>query len=134
MFTLWKEVTLSVLEPATKQWEDKSDLKRFMFVFFCDCCGRSFCSSEYPFHSGFRPKILMSESERRAREILWKYDHDAALERANVEMLQNYIHRCEICDDHVCGNCVYECDELEGGVCCEKCLRKRGYHGRKLCE
>ncbi len=123
-----------MLSPATKKWEDTSTTEQFKFVFFCDHCGKPIPSPEYKFHSGFKPKVFMSESERRAREILWKNDHDAALERANLDMFQNHLHRCEICGDHVCGDCIYECNELGGGVCCEKCLKEKGYHGSKLGE
>ncbi len=123
-----------MLDPATKKWEDKSDLKKFRFLFFCDCCGKQIPSPEYNFNSGFKPKLLMSESERLARQLLWSNDHAAAMERANLDMLQNHLHRCEICGDHVCGDCARICDELKGGVCCERCLSKKGYHGIKMWE
>ncbi len=121
-----------MLEPATKKWEDKSTTKIFKFIFFCDCCGKEILSPEYEFQSGFRAKIFISEAERRAREIIWQRDHDFAYERANLHMLQNHIHRCEICFASICGDCAYVCDELEGGVCCEKCLAEKGYHGIKI--
>ncbi len=123
-----------MLAPATKKWEDNSDLERFQFLFFCDCCKKPIPSPEYKFNSGFRPKLLMSESQRLARQILWSSDHNAAMERANLEMFQNHLHRCEICNDHICGDCAWVCDELGGGVCCGKCLEENGYHGTRLCE
>ncbi len=118
-----------MLDPATKKWEDKSTTEKFKFVFYCDCCGKPISSPEYKFHSGFKPKLFMSESERLARQFLWSNDHNAAMERANLDMFQNHLHRCEICNDHICGDCAYVCDELKGGVCCERCLKEKGYHG-----
>lgn len=123
-----------MLSPATKNWKDKSTTKKFKFVFFCDCCGKELPSPEYEFHSGFKPKIIISEAERKAREIIWKSDHDAAYERANLYMFQNHIHTCEICGAGICGDCACVCDELEGGVCCDKCLKEKGYHGIKMWE
>ncbi len=123
-----------MLDPATKKWEDQSTTKKFKFLFFCDCCAKPFPSTEYEFHSGFRPKIIMSEAERRARELIWIRDHESAYERANLDMFQNYLHRCEICGDHICGDCAYACDEIRGSVCCEKCLKEKKYHGIKMWE
>lgn len=120
-----------MLSPATKRWEDHSTTKRFHFVFYCDCCGRAIPSPEYTFQSGFRPKLIISEGERRARELVWQQDHAAAYERANLDMLSNHIHSCEICRSSVCGDCACVCDELRGGVCCSKCLAEQGYHGIK---
>ncbi len=123
-----------MLEAATKKWEDKSTLKKLKFSFFCDCCQKEISSPEYTFNSGFKPKIFMSEAERRAREIIWQKDHDAAYERANNYVLANHIHTCEICGDGICGDCAVFCDELKGGVCCDKCLAEKGYHGVKMWE
>lgn len=121
-----------MLEAVTKEWEDKSTTEAFRFTFYCDCCKRAISSPEYKFKSGFRPKLLMSETERRARELLWQKDHDAAYERANISMLTDHIHTCEICGEHICGNCAISCNELEGRICCERCLTQKGYHGKKM--
>ncbi len=121
-----------MLDPATKKWEDQSTIQKFKFLFFCDCCQKSIPSSDYEFHSGFKPKLIMSRAERRARDLIWQRDHDAAYERANLHMFQNYIHRCEICGAGICGDCACVCDELKGGVCCEKCRKEKGYHGIKI--
>ncbi len=74
----------------------------------------------------------MSEAERRARGLIWQRDHDAAYERANLYMLSNCLHTCEVCRANVCDGCVYICDELEGGLCCEVCFAEKKYHGSKL--
>lgn len=121
-----------MLEAVTKKWEDCSTTESFRFVFFCDCCGRAISSPEYQFESGFKPKLLMRESERKARELIWQHDHDAAYERANLNMMTDHIHTCEVCESHICGDCTVFCDELNGGVCCVSCVEKRGYHGKKL--
>ncbi len=121
-----------MLDPATKKWEDQSTTKKFKFLFFCDSCQKAIPSPDYEFHCGFKPKIFISESERRARELIWQKDHEAAYERANIYMLTNHIHTCEICGAHICGDCAVYCDELHGGVCCDKCLTKKGYHGTKM--
>lgn len=121
-----------MLDPATKKWEDLSNTKAFKFVFFCDCCQKAIPSPEYGFNSGFKPKLFITEAERRARELIWQRDHEAAYERANVYMLTNRIHTCEVCGANICGDCAVFCDELKGGVCCDNCLAKKGYHGVKM--
>ena len=121
-----------MLNAVTKRWEDRSTTKVFKFIFYCDCCGKAISSPEYSFNSGFKPKLLMSEAERKARELIWLRDHDSAYERANVLMQTDYIHTCEICGAHICGDCAVICDELDGGVCCTKCLESKHYHGKKM--
>lgn len=121
-----------MLDAVTRRWEDRSTIKTFKFVFFCDCCGKAISPPEYQFKSGFKPKILMSGPERKARELIWLRDHDAAYERANVYMLTEQIHTCEICGAHICGDCAVICDELDGGVCCQACLDSREYHGKRM--
>ncbi len=122
------------MNPATKRWEDRSTTKEFQFVFFCDCCQQPILSPVYRSESGFRTKLLISRSERRARELIWQRDHESAYERANLDMLQNHLHRCEICGEHICGDCAYVCTEMKDGVCCEACLIKHGYHGIRVWE
>ncbi len=121
-----------MLDPATKKWEDRSTAKTFKFLFFCDRCEKELQSPSYEFNSGFKPKILISRSEQRIRELIWLRDHDSAYERANIYMLTNRIHTCEICGSHICGDCAVYCDELKGGVCCENCLKEKNYHGIKM--
>ncbi len=121
-----------MLDPATKRWEDQSTTEVFRFLFYCDCCERAMVSPDYAFHSGFGSGRLISGSRRRARDLIWQRDHEAAYERANVYMLSNRVHTCEVCREHICGNCAVYCDELRGGVCCERCLHEKGYHGIKM--
>ncbi len=121
-----------MLEPATQRWEDRSTIERFKFLFFCDCCQKELPSPDYEFRTGFKPKLFISSSERRARELIWQRDHEAAYERANIYMLTNHIHTCEICGAHICGDCAVYCDELKGGVCCTRCLTQKGYHGTQM--
>ncbi len=125
---------MPVLHAATKKWEDLSTTQTFKFIFYCDCCGKQLPSPDYAWESGFKPKILLSRAERKARELVWQQDHEAAYERANLYMLANRIHVCEICGANVCGDCAVYCDELKGGVCCDKCLHEKGYHGTKMWE
>ncbi len=120
-----------MLSSATEKWEDRSDLTTFRFVFYCDCCGKVISSPEYPFQSGF-PERDLTEGEQQARNLLWQRDHDAAYERANLYVLANHIHFCEVCGAHICGDCAVFCDELKGAVCCDTCLEEKGYHGVKL--
>lgn len=106
------------MEAITKKWEDNSDLKQFKFDFYCDCCGKKVVSLEYRFNSGFKAKLLMSEAERRARELVWQKDHEAAYERANVEAAFQF-NRCPNCGRRVCEDCYSVFDEQ-----CKECARE----------
>lgn len=123
-----------MLEPVTKDWEDLSTLEEFAFKFFCDCCHKELTVPKLKFNDGFRRKRRLTPTEEKLRGLVWARDHEAAYERANLFMHQNHVHYCEICGDHICGDCAYVCDELEGGVCCEKCLKEKGYHGIRMWE
>lgn len=107
-----------MLESITKNWEDSSDLKRFKFTFCCDRCGKDIVSPEYKFISGFKPKLLLSESERKARELIWQRDHDAAYERANNEAAMQ-LNRCPKCGNRVCDACY----ELSRDLCTDCACR-----------
>ena len=115
-----------MLDPMTRRYCDKSTAETFRFTFFCDCCGKELATSPAKFRSGFSPKLIMSSSERRIREILWLRDHDSAYERANREVLDQ-LNRCEICGDYVCDDCIEVCPELDGKLCCYKCAEVRGF-------
>jgi len=114
-----------MLDPITRRYSDKSTTEVFRFSFFCDCCGKELNTTPVKFRSGFSPKLIMSASERRIREILWLRDHDAAYERANREVLDTF-NKCEICGDYICDDCVEVCTELDGRLCCYKCAEVRG--------
>lgn len=100
-----------MLESVTKKWEDDSNLERFKFSFYCDCCGKRIVTLEYKFNSGFKPKLFMSEAERKARELIWQKDHDSAYERANNDALLQF-NRCPKCGGRVCDDCYSISDDL----------------------
>lgn len=106
------------MEAITKRWEDESDMKLFKFSFFCDCCGKKAVTLEYKFESGFKPKLFMSEDERKARELIWQKDHDAAYERANNEAALQFT-RCPKCGRRVCEDCYSVLDDL-----CTDCAKE----------
>ncbi len=109
-----------MLDPITKRYEDASDMKRFEFVFFCDCCGRAIPSTALDFHSGFRRKLFLTAEEREARAIIYADHHSKAYERANNEVLHE-LNRCERCGDMVCEDCTVYNETDDGGVICRKC-------------
>jgi len=109
-----------MLDPITKRYEDASDMKRFEFVFFCDCCGRAIPSTALDFHSGFRRKLSLTAEEREARAIIYADHHSKAYERANNEVLHE-LNRCERCGDMVCEDCTVYNETDDGGVICRKC-------------
>ena len=91
-----------MLKTITKNYRDRSTDGFFKFSFYCDRCGKEWTSEEYPFVHGFGEKL--SENEKRAKEILWRSDHDAAFERANLEARLRF-NVCKICMEAVCDEC-----------------------------
>ncbi len=103
-----------MLEPVTKKFQDDSNLELFRFTFFCDSCGKAVKAVTYRYKPPFKPKLFLSASERRAREILWLGDHSNAYERANKEALI-FFNRCPVCGRRVCDDCFAD----EDGICLE---------------
>jgi len=101
-----------MLEAVTRKYEDGSTLEYFRFTFFCDSCGKAVKVVTYPYKPPFKPKIFLTKSERRARELIWQCDHAVAYERANKEVLISF-NQCPACYQRICDDCF---DEDEG-VC-----------------
>lgn len=91
-----------MLASITKKYCDHSTDKDFAFSFFCDYCGDEWKSEVYAFSLCDSP--AETEAEKRAHEILWKAEHDAAYERANNEAILHF-NKCQSCGDRVCDNC-----------------------------
>ena len=111
-----------MLNAVTKKFTDKSTIKKFSFVFYCDCCEQPVCTAEYDFISGFPDKKFMTGDEREARAIIYASDHNKAYERANLEA-RLALNNCECCGELVCDDCiVYDAD---GKILCKKCADKK---------
>lgn len=91
-----------MLKTITKRFRDRSTDRFFKFSFYCDRCGREWTSSEYPFEHGFSGEL--GEDEKKARDILFRIDHDAAFERANLEARLRF-NQSKSCDGFVCDEC-----------------------------
>ena len=107
-----------MLEPVTKKFQDSSTLEFFRFTFFCDSCGKAVKEITYPYKPTFKAKLFISESERRARELIRQSAHARAYDQANNEVLLQFNH-CPACEKRVCDDCY---NELEG--LCHECASK----------
>lgn len=114
-----------MLKTITKRIRDKSTDRFFKFSFYCDRCGKEWTSEEYPFVHGFSEKL--TDDEKRAKEILFRVDHDAAFERANLDARLRFNH-CETCGSIVCDECFAMEEEEE---LCLDCAKRRGCYGGK---
>ena len=110
-----------MLNAVTKKFTDKSTLKKFRFIFYCDCCQAPTKTIEYDFISGFRDKIFLSGDEREARAIIYASDHKKAYERANLEV-RFELNKCEKCGNMVCEDCTAYTPD--GRILCRKCAEK----------
>ena len=110
-----------MLKTITKQFRDRSTERFFQFSFYCDRCGREWTSEQYPFVHGFPEEL--SEDERRAKEILWRIDHDAAFERANLEARLRF-NSCKACGKIVCDGCFAVWEEED--LCVDCAAQARG--------
>ncbi len=104
-----------MLKPITNQFSDKSTDSYFQFAFYCDRCGKEWLSSRYEFENCF-PQNL-TECQQRARDIMWRTEHDAAYERANHEARLHF-NRCEICTREICDDCYELCVCSDGRCLC----------------
>ncbi len=99
----------AMLKTITKKIIDKSTDEFFKFEFHCDRCQAKWISDSYSFEHGF-PNDL-TQGEKRAKEIMWKVEHDVALERANLEARLRF-NQCNSCLRTVCDDC-FSMDENE---------------------
>ncbi len=104
-----------MLPPLTRQYHDRSTDGYFAFTFFCDSCGAPWHSEEYPF--SLRDDPPRSETEKTARELIWKAEHDAAYERANNEAIFHF-NKCPRCAKRICDNCFSPFEDV-----CTDCAR-----------
>ncbi len=121
-----------MLKTITKKIRDRSTDRFFKFSFCCDRCEKEWTSEEYPFEHGFTDE--MTDDERRAKEILWRIDHDAAFERANLEARLRFNY-CTCCKGIVCDECfaMEEEDDLCHGCASQKNSpdKKTNHGGRR---
>lgn len=120
-----------MLGSVTKKYQDESTLEVFRFTFFCDCCGKALHASEWKFGEEFPPKLILSTSEQKARQIIWAKDHEAAFERANREILGK-LNRCESCGARICDDCARVCEAMGGSVVCKTCAAEKGLEVHEL--
>ena len=107
-----------MMKAITKKFIDKSTDEFFKFSFYCDRCGFEWESCTYYFEHGFSNEL--TEGERRAKNIMWRVEHDIAFERANLEARLKFNH-CVKCGKIVCDEC-YAFDEEED--LCVDCARR----------
>ena len=108
-----------MLKTITKNFTDRSTDRFFQFSFYCDRCGKKWTSEQYPFVHGFSKEL--TDDERKAKEILWRIDHDAAFERANLEARLRF-NSCKACGAIVCDECFAM--EEEDDLCVDCANRK----------
>ncbi len=121
-----------MLKAITNKIRDKSTDRFFKFSFYCDRCEKEWTSEEYPFVHSFSDEL--TDDEQRAKEILWRIDHDVALERANLEARLQFNY-CKTCGGIVCDEC-FAMEEDED--LCQDCAsqkippkNKRRHGGRR---
>ncbi len=109
-----------MLKTITKKILDKSTDKFFKFVFYCERCGYEWTSEAYCFLHGFPDEL--TEGEERAKNIMWKVEHDAAMERANLEARLRF-NQCCSCGRIVCDECFAM--ETDGDLCVDCANHKK---------
>ena len=92
-----------MLKTITKKITDRSTDRFFVFSFYCDRCGKEWSSEKYPFEHFFSEEL--TTEERKAKDIMWRVDHDAAFERANLEARLHF-NFCESCEGVICDECL----------------------------
>lgn len=110
-----KERRRRMLPPVTEKYEDRSTDAFFQFAFFCAECGAVWKSERYPFSLNDSPPKSMGE--KKAHEIMWKAEHDAAYERANTGAIFHF-NKCPSCGKAVCDRCFSEFEDV--CIQCEK--------------
>ena len=111
-----------MLKTITKKYRDRSTEGFFKFSFYCDKCGREWTSDEYPFEHGFSEEL--TADEKKAKEILFRVDHGAAFERANLEARLRF-NQCSSCGRFVCDECFAMEEDYE---VCRDCAGNNGTH------
>jgi len=99
--------------PLTRKSLDRSNKDRFLFSFYCDCCGSEWISKPSCFLTGGFSAIEHEE----ARQLIWAYEHKTAFEHANLDAHAKF-NRCLKCGGWVCDKCF----EIDFGLCrnCDK--------------
>ncbi|MCL2480597.1 MAG: hypothetical protein FWF38_02685 [Spirochaetaceae bacterium] len=110
--------------PLTKQTNDHSNRKNFLFSFFCDCCKKEWKSPPRQFLSGGLTFIEHEETET----LIWAWEHQIAFEQANLEA-HFHFNYCPECNRWVCDECF--CTD---GKDCRKCSEKKGKAGESTLE
>ncbi len=100
------------LRPITRRFEDHSTPKVFAFSFYCDRCGREWCSTP----RAFCPGELASPVNIRVYRMLWSGARRAAYEQANLEAILNF-SLCPVCGRRVCVDCFHESGTDASEIC-----------------
>jgi len=91
-----------MLASVTKRFKNLSTPENFIFLFYCDRCGKEWQSDTYAFNPrGFEPPI-----DENIRSMLWNQQHEEAYERANREASVRF-NRCQALGCRVCDDCFY---------------------------
>ncbi len=106
-----------MLKTITKKIIDRSTDESFKFEFHCDRCGFEWTSDLYYFEHGFPDKL--TEGEKRAKDIMWRVEHDAVLERASLEARLHF-NQCNSCGRIICDECLAMDEEEDLCVDCAK--------------
>jgi hypothetical protein len=110
-----------VLKPVTRRFRDLSSDTEFQIAFYCDRCGKEWRSDIYRFDDYF--PVELTDGQRRARDIMWRTDHDNAFERANLSARLHF-NKCESCGNNVCDDCCELEDDTEECMDCAKLSRR----------
>jgi len=97
--------------PLTKKSTDRSDLKKFLFGFFCDRCGAEWNPPALPFEQGGFSNV----DNEVVRQLIWEQEHKAAFDGANLEAHFHFSY-CEKCGRWVCDDCA-NLEARRGEVC-----------------
>lgn len=110
-----------MLKAVTKKVIDRSTDKFFKFEFYCDRCGKKLTSKPYYFEHSFPDRL--TDGEKKAKEIMWRVEHDIAFERANLEVRLKF-NECNSCGNIVCDECLSLNEDEDLCVDCEQNKRK----------
>jgi len=105
---------------VTKRFFDYSNIRRFEFEFYCDCCGKNLPPVVFK-HPPELARLLRTDRDKLPeRALAYAGHHIAALERANEKILGS-LHKCGACGAMVCSDCAVH---TESGVICRRCAEK----------
>lgn len=106
-----------------KQIIDYSDKNNFCFGIICPECGKIRKSTPVRFSKA--GEIPKTESKKIIFEILYKREHEQALEKAAAEAA-NYFNLCPNCKKFVCDDCFLICEDLDVCRSCAENLQEIG--------